>query len=171
MRTALVATAVAASLISAGTTGVVGASARIDEPLLKDLRAATARFHSLAQAKDAGYVQGSPCEASPRGGMGFHYINPALMANPAIDPFHPEILLYEPKKNGQLRLVGVEYLTFDADQSLATDNDRPFLGVVPFEGPMPGHTPQMPVHYDLHVWLFKENPDGVYATWNPDVTC
>jgi hypothetical protein len=29
----------------------------------------------------------------------------------------------------------------------------------------------MPVHYDLHVWLFDSNPAGVFAAWNPSVDC
>lgn len=42
---------------------------------------------------------------------------------------------------------------------------------VPFEGPMPGHGPGMPVHYDLHAWIWKANPEGTFTTWNPNVTC
>ena len=44
-------------------------------------------------------------------------------------------------------------------------------GDVPFCGPMPGHGTDMPEHYDLHVWLYEVNPSGMYAAWNPAVTC
>jgi hypothetical protein len=42
---------------------------------------------------------------------------------------------------------------------------------VDFDGPMPGHAPDMPVHYDLHAWMYEANPDGLFKMWNPSVTC
>jgi len=103
--------------------------------------------------------------------MGFHYVDFSRIGDPAIDPLHPEVLLYAPGPSGRVQLVGVEYLKIDADGSLLTDDDRPHLGDVAFNGPMPGHTDQMPVHYDLHVWLYEENPNGMFAPWNPRVSC
>lgn len=139
---------------------------------LQALKAATARYHSFAQAERDGYtVAGEPCVAAPPGTMGIHAVNPALLADPAIDPLRPEILLYVPKQNGKLKLVGVEYLKFDADGNLATDDDRPSLFGQPFDGPMAGHTPTMPVHYDLHVWVWKDNPSGLFAMFNPSLSC
>lgn len=136
------------------------------------VRAAVAKYHSFEQAERDGYtVEGEPCIASPAGTMGIHAINPALLMNDAIDPLRPEILLYVPKDNGRLELVGVEYWKADADQSLATDGDRPSLFGRGFDGPMPGHNPQMPVHYDLHVWVAEENPSGVFALFNPALSC
>ena len=67
--------------------------------------------------------------------------------------------------------MGVEYFRADADQDLRTDADRPSLFGHAFDGPMPGHEPGMPVHDDLHVWLFRANPDGQLAAWNPRVSC
>jgi len=131
----------------------------------------TARFHSVRQAVAAGYQPASPCVASPAGGMGIHYENAALMDDPTIDPARPEILLYEPGSNGSLRLVGLEYWKRDADGNLATSDDRPSLFGQPFDGPMPGHSPVMPVHYDLHVWIWKHNPSGLFAAFNPRVSC
>jgi hypothetical protein len=137
------------------------------------VRAATARYHSFTQAEKNGYtVAGEPCVASPLGTMGIHAVNPALMADPAIDPLHPELLLYVPKnKSGKLRLLGVEYWKADADGDLGTDDDRPSVFGQPFDGPMPGHTPTMPVHYDLHVWVFEDNPSGLFAPFNPAASC
>jgi len=103
--------------------------------------------------------------------MGIHAINPALIADPAIDPLEPEILLYVPKANGKLELVGVEYFKVDADQNLGTSDDRPSLFGRAFEGPMPGHGPTMPVHYDMHVWVAEANPSGVFALFNPALAC
>ena len=98
--------------------------------------------------------------------MGIHYIKPALFG-PGLDPNNPEVLLYLPGKDGSLKLVGVEYFQVDADQDLTTDGDRPSLFGRGFDGPMLGHNPQMPIHYDLHVWVVEQNPSGVFAQWNP----
>ena len=81
-----------------------------------------------------------------------------------------DVLLYEPTAGG-LRLVGLEWMQPDADQDLTTDDDRPTLEGLPFEGPMPGHEPGMPVHYDKHLYLWKTNPEGAFAVINPRVTC
>ena len=171
MKKKLVTIALALAVPVVAALGVATASASPPDAL-QAAKAATARYHSIEQALAAGYVQGSPCETRPGlGGMGFHYVNPALMMDPAIDPTQPEILLYAPKENGKLELVGVEYLKVDADQNLATDADRPSLFGQPFAGPMPGHGPGMPIHYDLHVWLWEDNPYGLFTTWNPNVVC
>ena len=139
---------------------------------LQAVKAATARYHSFKQARRAGYsVAGEPCVASPLGTMGIHATNAALMANPGINPLRPEILLYVRKGNGKLRLVGLEYWKADADGKLATANDRPSLFGHAFDGPMPGHNPTMPVHYDLHVWIWKANPSGMFAQFNPTLSC
>ena len=101
---------------------------------------------------------------------GVHYINPALFG-PGVDPLTPEILLYLPTADGTLKLIGVEYFAVDADQDLATDDDRPFLFGRGFDGPMEGHAPGMPRHYDLHVWVAESNPAGIFAQWNPAIDC
>lgn len=129
------------------------------------------RSNSLKQAENAGFLATDECVAAPGlGGMGYHYINPSRI-DTVFDPRKPEVLLYEAKANGGRRLAGVEYLVVDADQNLATDEDRPVLAGVPFDGPMPGHGPGMPIHYDLHVWAWTPNPNGRFSTWNPNVTC
>ena len=77
------------------------------------------RYHSFEQAEQDGYAirVGEPCVASPLGTMGVHALNAALMADDAIDPVRPEILLYVPDEQGSLKLVGVEYWKADADQN------------------------------------------------------
>lgn len=103
--------------------------------------------------------------------MGYHYVNPANIADGVTDPAAPEILVYHRDRSGRLRLGAVEYFAVDADQNLATDADRPSLMGIPFDGPMPGHDPPMPVHYDLHAWVFTHNSAGDIAAWNPSVIC
>jgi hypothetical protein len=102
--------------------------------------------------------------------MGIHFVNPAVMQSGQLDPAKPPILVYVPVGAG-LQLVAAEYFKPDADQNAATDDDRPTLFGRAFDGPMLGHAPGMPLHYDLHVWLWKRNPSGVFAPWNRDVSC
>ena len=146
-----------------------------DGPLpaeLQEVRAAVAHYHSFKQAQRDGYtVAGEPCIASPDGTMGIHAISPALLEDDVVDALRPEILLYVPKSNGKLELVGVEYWKRDADQNLGTSADKPSLFGRPFDGPMPGHNPTMPIHYDLHVWVAEANPSGVFALFNPAISC
>lgn len=147
------------------------AAADSPQAQLAEVRAATARYHDLDAALADGYIQASPCvEQAGLGGMGYHFLNPALLDS-VIDPLQPEFLVYAPKPNGVLRLVAVEYMLIDADQDLATDSDRPALFGGAFDGPMPGHGPGQPVHYDLHAWVWEPNPAGMLAPWNARVDC
>jgi hypothetical protein len=137
---------------------------------LEQAKAALDKYQSVDAARADGYAAASPCESSPEGGMGFHYVSGAAMGDGRLDPVRPEILLYAPGPTG-LQLIGAEYFKPDADQNLATDDDRPSLFGRTFDGPFLGHAPGMPIHYDLHVWFWKRNPMGMFAIWNPDVRC
>jgi hypothetical protein len=142
------------------------------EGLLRQARRATLAFRDVEAARAAGYEKASECEADPKyGAMGIHYLNPGLVADGVLDVTRPEVLVYQPTRSGKLRLGAVEYFQADADQDLATDEDRPSLFDMPFDGPMLGHNPRMPIHYDLHVWLYRHNPAGLFAMWNPSVSC
>ena len=102
----------------------------------------------------------------PKGGMGIHFVN--LTIQGPLDPMKPNVLLYEPV-DGKLKLVGAEWLV-----PLAVAKERPTLLGQPFAGPMEGHEPLIPQgfhHYDLHAWLFKDNPLGMFSPTNPNVTC
>ena len=168
----LIAAALTLPIVAIFSVATAGGSPPDD---LQAAKAATARYHSFEQALKDGYsTEGEPCvpPVGPRSpAMGIHAENEALMADPAIDLLRPELLLYIPDKHGKLRLVGVEYWKADADGDLATSGDRPSLFGVPFDGPMPGHNPTMPVHYDLHVWLWEDNPLGLFAPVNSNLAC
>jgi hypothetical protein len=139
---------------------------------LREVRRATRAFRDVDAARAAGYKAAPDCAHDPKyGAMGIHYANPSLVADGRLDPLHPEILVYQPHGDGTLSLGAVEYFQPDADQDLDTDGDKPSLFGVPFDGPMLGHEPGMPKHYDLHVWLYKHNPAGLFAAWNPQVRC
>ena len=136
------------------------------------IRDATSRYRDPDAAIADGYLPTEVCAEEPElGGMGYHYVNPVLAADFVIDPTLPEALLYAQDHNGRLKLVAVEYVTNDADGDLGTDEDRPTLFGHPFDGPMEGHEPGQPVHYDLHAWVWMHNPSGDLAQFNPDVRC
>ena len=103
----------------------------------------------------------------PKGAMGIHFVN-LTVSGPEPDPMRPNVLIYEPDGD-KLRLVAAEWLV-----PLAAAKERPTLLGQPFQGPMEGHEPLIPkdfVHYDLHAWLFKDNPLGMFSPTNPDVKC
>jgi hypothetical protein len=137
---------------------------------MADLRRDLAPYKDVDNALADGFVPVSECTESPAGGMGVHFLNPARAMAP-VDPQKPAILVYLPTADGGYELVAAEWFHADSDQDLSTDRDRPSLWGRPFDGPMLGHEPGMPIHYDLHVWLFKANPAGVFAPWNPSVSC
>jgi hypothetical protein len=136
------------------------------------IREATSRYKDVDTAIAEGYVPTDNCAALPGvGGMGYHFVNPVLASDARIDPTQPEILLYTKGDDGEFKLAGVEWFKADADQDPSTDSDRPTLFGHPFDGPMPGHEAGMPMHFDLHVWLYTNNPTGELSAWNPRVTC
>ena len=160
---------IALTLAFTGTPAVSEPSADASHA---EVRRATARYHQVSVALEDGFVPTPHCAAHPAlGGMGIHYVHPARIADPRTDASEPEVLLYEPHPGGRLRLVGVEWFALDPDQNLATEDGRPELFGVPFDGPMPGHGPNEPVHFDLHAWTWKHNPAGTFTPFNPRVTC
>ena len=167
---------VAAAALAAITAGAVAAVASNDSPAVKSAlataKAATAQYQNVDAALAAGYVPVGACTEVPGlGAMGIHYLHPGYASDSVIDAAKPELLLYLPKPGGRLVLIGVEYFKADADQNLSTDGDRPTLAGVPFDGPMAGHEPGMPVHYDLHAWVWRHNQGGVFAQFNSKVDC
>jgi hypothetical protein len=132
------------------------------------VRAATARYHQIDRALEDGYSLGSACVESPSGGMGYHYVRGDLMDG-VLEPTRPEALLYEPQRNGTLRLVAVEWIIVAA---LWAGDGIPMLGSQPFDDhTAPGSSgPPFP-HYQLHAWLWKHNPAGMHTQFNPNVNC
>ena len=145
-----------------GSSASAGAKKSADEQLLKDVRKATSRFHSTTQAEKAGHIPDNFCVSVPGlGGMGFHWVNPTHVDG-VFDPLKPEAILYAPGPNGNLRLVAVEYIVIKAGQA------APMFGSHPFDE---GVTPGLPPHWSLHVWLYEENPSGMFMPFNPNVSC
>jgi hypothetical protein len=114
------------------------------------------------------YAKGGPGEAPyAAGGMGIHFFNGQFIG-PTLDPMRPQVLIYEPAGQ-RLRLVAAEWFV-----PMELAKERPSLFGHPFDGPMEGHEPLMPAsmhHYDLHVWLWKDNPSGLFSPTNPALHC
>jgi hypothetical protein len=172
------------------TSGVGGLGPEVLADLAQ-VRQLAATYHDLSAAVAAGYTAWSPnpfvenatCPSSAEGNMGYHLVNVPLRggaANPAagdavIDQLHPEMLLYEKRADGDVHLVGVEYIVFKAAWERVHG-----AGAAPptvFGQPLlysshtfPGNPDPIP-HYELHVWIFTSNPLGMFHPWNPTVTC
>jgi hypothetical protein len=111
--------------------------------------------------------------------MGVHYVRLAASLDQDLDLLAPDALLYLPDGDG-MRLVGIEYVrpalvdgsfAFEAPADPEAFDDPPSLFCRPFDGPMEGHVPGQPWHYDLHVWLWSDNPDGMFSAYNPAESC
>ena len=130
--------------------------------LLMSVHRANARFHSTAQAIKAGYEPDEHCVSVPGlGGMGFHWVNQSLV-DPVFDPLKPEAILYAEGPGGNLRLIAVEYIVINIGQP------APMFGDQPFDV---GGTPVPVPHWSLHVWLYENNPSGIYTPFNPNISC
>ncbi|HLL29607.1 MAG TPA: hypothetical protein VK403_01295 [Allosphingosinicella sp.] len=168
------------------------------EPTLAEVRAATERFRKVEVALAEGYVRDptNMCDTAdmmgrPKalGGMGIHFFRPDLLGitappNPRVDgngthtDFRkPSILIYEPRADGTLELVAVENLVFKKAWHEAGNEGRPtFHGVeydYMFDDPKTDidEAHMFEPHYDRHVWLYRPNANGMFAQFNPTVTC
>jgi hypothetical protein len=152
--------------------GVASGDTADSKPVRADLRAVTAKYNAVDQAIADGFAPTDECAALPGlGGMGYHYVNFDRLVDGIVDPDRPDILLYAADEHGRRRLAAVEWFAVDPDQDLTTDSGRPSLFGQAFDGPMPGHSPGMPIHFDLHAWVWEANPTGMFSAWNPAVSC
>ena len=165
---------VAASLIAVALVGPATAGAERDS--LAGARAATAKYHKLQTATGDGYgrlvdAQGIACiDNTGVGGMGIHYVSDALVGDAAVKATTPEALVYEPRKNGRLRLVALEYVVFQSAWD-KTHKRPPKLFGRRFELMPAGNRYGLPAFYELHAWAWKHNPRGMFDDWNPRVSC
>lgn len=167
-----------------------------EDPSLESVKEATARFQDVNVALAEGYIpdpmdlcdtadmMGRP---SDEGAMGIHYFRPDLLGITATEPrvsglgvhtdfLHPAILIYEPQADASLELVALENLVFKASWDSLNAEPPSFHGV-PFD--LMADEPSTAIdeahmfepHYDLHVWIYRENPNGIFAQFNPAVSC
>lgn len=165
---------------------------------LEQIRAATARYADVNAALADGFLPdpsgmcvdakmvGAPAEA---GGMGVHYFHPARLgiamppapgrirgSDATVDFTQPEVLVYEPQADGSLRLVATEYMVFQGAWDATNEAPPSFHGIPFFVMQDDPATPmdeahEFEPHYELHLWVHRENPTGVHQEFNPAVTC
>jgi hypothetical protein len=185
-------------VVAVVTGGCTEGSVEAGEPTLEEVRAATERFSDVQVALAEGYILDpmKACDTAEmmghpgsEGVMGVHYFRPDILGitgppNPRVngtgthtDFLRPGILIYEPQADGSLELVAVENLTFVSAWEEAGNTALPSYQGVPYD--LMVDDAATPIdeahlfepHYDRHVWIYRPNPNGMYAQFNPDVTC
>jgi hypothetical protein len=153
-------------------TSVVAARGSDEGRGLAAVRAATAGFHDLNAAVAADYEEFYVCtDREGTGAMGQHYVNFALLANAAIDPLRPESLVYEPRRGGGYNFVGVEWIVFKAEWDASHAGPPALFGQEFATVSVPNRYGVPAPFYELHAWIWKPNPRGMFDDWNPRVSC
>jgi hypothetical protein len=138
--------------------------------LVQLVRDATKQFADVNAATAAGYQPFLGCITGPdHGAMGFHYVNGALVAAGELDASRPQVLIYERSGDG-LQLVGVEFVVI-ADTWMAHYDRPPVLEGQSFQFIDSPNRYGLPAHFELHVWAWRENPNGAFVDWNNEVSC
>ncbi len=146
---------------------------------LAAVRAATQRFQDPNEAVKAGY--GLPPAPAPlhecissfddTGAMGFHYINGNLL-DTTVDALQPEALVYAPDSDGKLHLVALEYVVFQAPWIAEHGTKKmPSLFHQMFMSTGEPNRFAIPAFFSLHLWLYQDNPAGLFEPFNPNVSC
>jgi hypothetical protein len=139
--------------------------------LVQDVREATSQFIDVNNASPAGYGPAFGCVSGPdHGAMGIHYVNGGLVGDGLIDVAHPEALIYEPVGNRR-RLVGVEYIVDAATWLKNNNNTPPSLDGQDFQFVAAPNRFNLADFFELHVWAWRDNPQGAFVDWNNEVTC
>ena len=147
MHTLVLTGVAAAAVVAVSVVGVSAASGEANQ--IAQIRSATARYHNLATATDAGYEDLHLCVDM----MGEHYGKVTSFSDGVLEANDPEALVYEHTNNG-LSLVAVEYVSTTA-------------GTVPGVGAL--HYNAGVDLYVLHAWVWKHNPSDMFADMNPTV--
>ena len=190
--------AFAAASASAFVMAIPLAAQPTAEPSLERVRAATERFRDVKVAVAEGYIRDpmNICDTADMmgrpaklGAMGIHYFRPDLLGvtappSPRVDGtgthtdfLKPGILIYEPQPDGSLQLVAIENLVFQKSWHAAGNAKPPSFHGVEYDNMKDDPATKVDEahmfepHYDRHVWLYRDNPNGMFAQFNPDVSC
>ena len=139
--------------------------------LIKIVRESTERYKDVSAAETDGYALQFGCVSGPdSGAMGLHFVNGALVNAGVIDATRPQIVIYEPTPNGGLRLIGADYLVLADAWDKKNQGAPELMGQLfhYFEAP---NRFGLPAFYTLHVWAWKDNPNGAFVNWHPNVSC
>ena len=134
---------------------------------LQDIRLALSFYEDVESAKASGYEQFMDCMSNTQGAQGIHFLNGALV-DTEFEVLRPELLMYEPRADGSLRLIAAEYVVFQKAWHEAGNKAAPtllgrefYLNTTLLDEPF----------YGLHAWVWQYNPLGFFANWNPLVSC
>lgn len=138
--------------------------------LVQVVRDATRIFTDVNAATSAKYGPAFGCVSGPdHGAMGVHYINGDLVADGEVDARKPEALIYEPTRAG-MKLVGVEFIV-DAATWMKNHTAPPMLEGQAFHMVNAPNRYGIPAFFELHVWAWRDNPNGAFVDWNNKVSC
>jgi hypothetical protein len=139
--------------------------------LVEIVRRSTEQFRDISVALAVGYVPQFGCvSGSHEGAMGVHLVNGPLVADVALDPTKPELLVYEPRPHGEFRLVAADFLVLSSAWHAGHEAPPELMGQLFHLFDEPNRF-RLPAFYTLHVWAWKDNPQGTFANWNPKVSC
>jgi hypothetical protein len=140
--------------------------------LVKAVRESTAKFRDVRVAEAEGYGLMFGCvSGSDFGAMGMHFVNGSLINDDVVDPAHPEIVIYEPTADGRLRLIGADFIIFKSVWDAKHPDGPPqLMGQLLHLFDEPNRF-GLPAFYTLHVWAWKDNPNGAFVNWHPKVSC
>jgi hypothetical protein len=139
--------------------------------LLKAVRESTERFKDVHVAEAEGYALQFGCVSGPdSGAMGLHYVNGDLVNRGEVDARYPQIVIYEPTPNGGLRLIGADFLILAEPWDKKNQGPPELMGQLFHYWETPNRF-GLPAFYTLHVWAWKDNPNGAFVNWHPDVSC
>jgi hypothetical protein len=139
--------------------------------LIRIVRESTERFKDVSVAEAEGYALQFGCVSGPdSGAMGLHYVNGALVNRGELDPTRPQIVIYEPTANGGLRLIGADFLVLADAWDKKNQGPPELMGQLFHYFEFPNRF-GLPAFYTLHVWAWKENPNGAFVNWHPNVSC
>ena len=143
---------------------------KLGTTLVETLRQEAERFQDVEVAQSAGYGLFHGCVSGPQeGAMGLHFVNGDLVGDGEIDALNPEALIYE-IKNGGLQLAGVEYVVIAEAWDANHETPPTLMGQV-FHYVCAPNRYRIPAFYELHVWAWKQNLNGMFTDWNPKVSC
>jgi len=139
--------------------------------LIKIVRESTERYKDVSAAEADGYALQFGCVSGPdSGAMGLHFVNGALVNAGVIDATRPQIVIYEPTSNGHLKLIGADYLVLAEQWDKKNQGPPELMGQLFHYFEFPNRF-GLPAFYTLHVWAWKDNPNGAFVNWHPNVSC
>ena len=164
--------AVAALLALLVVPAFAGSSLGAGKSGIPDVREATRKYKDIGAAIGDGYVLFYQCTEQPGvGTMGQHFVKGSLVEDPAIDALHPEVLVYAPKRNGEWKLVAVEYVTLAPLWDEAFPGQWPTVLGQDLLFREAGNRYGLPDFYERHAWIWQGNSRGIFDDWNPGITC